>query len=162
MRFFVLFCERWPPSERVLASIIPGSRSAPTLTINSFSSHNPTGNGVAPTTGVLLQEYQSPIGATAAPAGCTVTVNGSSCLTNTSSTANSMVLHGGSGGGNQAIGNQTMMQAAAVTTKKREAFLSSQGQPVKLENKSTRTSCLCRNSNGTASVSRWTFPTLGT
>ncbi|XP_067217211.1 platelet binding protein GspB isoform X4 [Linepithema humile] len=130
-------------------SLVAGS--APTLTINSFSSHNPTGNGVAPTTGVLLQEYQSPIGATAAPAGCTVTVNGSSCLTNTSSTANSMVLHGGSGGGNQATGNQTV-QAATVTTKKREAFLSSQGQPVKLENKSTRTSCLCRNSNGKTKV----------
>jgi len=126
--------------------------SAPTLTINSFSSPNPA-NGVAPTTGVLLQEYHSPTGATAAATGCTVTVNGSSCLTNTSSTTSSVVVHGssgsgGGGGGGGGGGSQTTVQATA-TTKKREAFLSSQGQPVKLENKSNRTPCLCRNSNGT-------------
>lgn len=133
-------------------SLVTGS--APTLTINSFSSPNST-NGIAPTTGVLLQEYQPPIGAAAT--GCTVSVNGSSCLTNTSSTTSSMMVHGGiSGGGNQAIGNQIAVQTTA--TKKREAFLSSQGQPVKLENKSTRTSCLCRNSNGTTSVPPRTFP----
>ncbi|XP_039314883.1 uncharacterized protein LOC105204830 isoform X6 [Solenopsis invicta] len=121
---------------------------APTLTINNFSSPN-SSHGIAPTTGVLLQEYQPPIGATAAATGCTVTVNGSSCLTNTSSTASGMMVHGGiGGGGNQAIGNQIAVHA----TKKREAFLSSQGQPVKLENKSTRTSCLCRNSNGKTKV----------
>ncbi|XP_014473147.1 PREDICTED: uncharacterized protein LOC106743634 isoform X2 [Dinoponera quadriceps] len=112
-------------------SLVTGS--APTLTINSFSSPNST-NGVAPTTGVLLQEYQSPTGTT----GCTVTVNGPSGLTS-STTSSSMVMHGGGQVGGQAV------QAA---TKKREAFLPSQGQPVKLENKSTRTSCLCRNSNG--------------
>ncbi|XP_011866393.1 PREDICTED: uncharacterized protein LOC105561220 isoform X3 [Vollenhovia emeryi] len=125
-------------------SLVTGS--APTLTINSFSSPNST-NGIAPTTGVLLQEYQPPIGATAAATGCTVTMNGSSCLTNTSSSTSSMMMHGGiGGGGNQATGNQIAVQTTA--TKKREAFLSSQGQPVKLENKSSRTSCLCRNSNG--------------
>ncbi|XP_036150363.1 uncharacterized protein LOC105840034 isoform X3 [Monomorium pharaonis] len=125
-------------------SLVTGS--APTLTINNFSSQPTSTNGIAPTTGVLLQEYQPPIGATAAT-GCTVTVNGSSCLTNTSSTTSSMMMHGG---GIQATGNQIAVQATA--TKKREAFLSSQGQPVKLENKSTRTSCLCRNSNGKTKV----------
>ncbi|XP_071556441.1 uncharacterized protein Wge isoform X2 [Temnothorax nylanderi] len=131
-------------------SLVTGS--TPTLTLNSFSSPNSTINGIAPTTGVLLQEYQPPIGATAAATGCTVTMNGSSCLTNTSSTSSSMMMHGGigGGGGNQTIGNQIAVQATA--TKKREAFLSSQGQPVKLENKSTRASCLCRNSNGKTKV----------
>jgi len=116
--------------------------SAPTLTINSFSSPN-SANGIAPTTGVLLQEYHSPTGAT-------VTVNGSSCLTNTSSSTSSVVVHGSGsgGGGGGGSSSQTTVQATA-TTKKREAFLSSQGQPVKLENKSNRTPCLCRNSNGT-------------
>lgn len=123
-------------------SLVTGG--APTLTINSFSSPN-SANGVASTTGVLLQEYQPPIGAT----GCNVTVNSgnSSCLTNTSSTTSGMLVHGAATGVGQAV------QAAAVQaiTKKREAFLPSQGQPVKLENKSTRTSasCHCRNSNGT-------------
>lgn len=121
-------------------SLVTGN--TPTLTINNFSS--PNSNGVAPTTNVLLQEYQSPIGVTASATGCAVTVNGSSCLTNTSSATGNMVVHGG--GGNQPTANQTAVQA---TTKKREAFLPSQGQPVKLENKSSRTSCLCRNSNGT-------------
>ncbi|KAL0131790.1 hypothetical protein PUN28_002974 [Cardiocondyla obscurior] len=124
-------------------SLVTGA--APTLTINSFSSPNST-SGIAPTTGVLLQEYQPPIGATAAATGCTVTVNGSSCLTNTSSTSSSMMVHGG-------IGGQTGGQIVQTTgVKKREAFLSSQGQPVKLENKSTRTSCLCRNGNGKTKV----------
>ncbi|XP_020288061.1 uncharacterized protein LOC109856804, partial [Pseudomyrmex gracilis] len=126
-------------------SLVTGS--TPTLTINNFSS--PNSNGVVPTTGVLLQEYQSPIGVTASATGCAVTMNGSSCLTNTSSATGNVVVHGG--GGNQATANQTTVQPTA-TTKKREAFLPSQGQPVKLENKSTRTSCLCRNSNGKTKV----------
>lgn len=124
-------------------SLVTGG--APTLTINSFSSPN-SANGVASTTGVLLQEYQPPIGATAAT-GCNVTVNsGSSCLTtNTSSTSSGMLVHGG--GAVQATTGA--VAGSAMATKRREAFLPSQGQPVKLENKSNRTSCLCRNSNGT-------------
>lgn len=111
-------------------SLVTGN--APTLTINSFSSPNSTGS-VVPTTGVLLQEYQSPTGSTT---GCSVTVNGSSCPT--SSTSSTMVVQGGQAGN----------QVVQATGKKREAFLPSQGQPVKLENKSTRQPCVCRNSNG--------------
>lgn len=127
-------------------SLVTGG--APTLTINSFSSPN-SANGVASTTGVLLQEYQPPIGATAT--GCNVAVNSgsSSCLTNVSSAASGMLMHGAAG-----VGAGGAVQAA-VQAKKREAFLPSQGQPVKLENKSTRTSgsCHCRNSNGTSVLS---------
>lgn len=112
-------------------SLVTGN--APTLTINSFSP-NSTGN-VVPTTGVLLQEYQSPTGSTGT--GCSVAVNGSSCPT--SSTSSTMVVQGGN-------------QVVQTTAKKREAFLSSQGQPVKLENKPTRQPCVCRNSNGKLSL----------
>lgn len=122
-------------------SLVTGN--APTLTINSFSSPNSAGN-VVPTTGVLLQEYQSPTGSTT---GCSVTVNGTtSCPT--SSTTSTMVMQGGQAGTNQVV---------QATGKKREAFLPSQGQPVKLENKSSRQPCVCRSSNGTYTSDRLSF-----
>lgn len=108
-------------------SLVTGS--APTLTINSFSSPN--------STGVLLQDYQSP---TASNSICSPSLNSPTCANssnNNYSSINTLVVQG----------TQTSNNVVQATTKKREAFLPTQGQPVKLENKN-RQPCVCRNSNG--------------
>ncbi|XP_023289238.1 uncharacterized protein LOC111674148, partial [Orussus abietinus] len=101
-------------------SLVTGS--GPALTINGFSPSS--GGGSTQNSGVLLQEYQSPT------SGCTANV--SSCSTTSTSCTGTMVVQGGT---------------SQANSKKREAFLPSQGQPVKLENKA-RQPCACRNGNG--------------
>lgn len=111
-------------------SLVTGS--APTLTINSFSSPNSTGN-VVPTTGVLLQEYQSPISSNTS---CPTSLSSSSGPTGVTTSTSAMLIQG------------TTYQGI---TKRREAFLPSQGQPIKLENKS-RQPCVCRSTNGKTKI----------
>ncbi|XP_046425397.1 uncharacterized protein LOC124182332 isoform X1 [Neodiprion fabricii] len=112
-------------------SLVTGS--APALTINSFSSPN---SAASPTTGVLLQDYQSPISS-----------NTISCPTSLG-TSTSGPVNGATTSGNAMLIQGTTYQGIA---KRREAFLPSQGQPIKLENKS-RQPCVCRNTNGKTKV----------
>ncbi|XP_046744501.1 uncharacterized protein LOC124410294 isoform X2 [Diprion similis] len=112
-------------------SLVTGN--APTLTINSFSSPN---SAPSPTTGVLLQDYQSPISS-----------NTISCPTSLSSSTS------GAGNGATTSGSAMLIQGTTYQgiAKRREAFLPSQGQPIKLENKS-RQPCVCRNTNGKTKI----------
>ncbi|XP_015116479.1 uncharacterized protein LOC107040773 isoform X2 [Diachasma alloeum] len=92
----------------------------PTLTINSFSSPNTQASVISPSTGVLLHDYQSP-GAGVSPVVSTVLVQGAQ-------TANTFVQS---------------------TTKKRESIVTAQAQTIKVENKTSRQSCVCKSSNAT-------------
>lgn len=114
----------------------------PTLTINSFSTPN-TQPSVVPNSGsVLLQEYQSTIPSPIA--ACPSSTSGSSSIPTAGAAAcsvSTVVVQGAQAG-------STFVQSM---TKKRESFVTAQAQTsIKVENKTTRQSCVCKSTNVTS------------
>ncbi|XP_011310744.1 uncharacterized protein wge isoform X2 [Fopius arisanus] len=112
----------------------------PTLTINSFSSPNTPASVISPSTGVILHDYQSP-GAGVSPVGnCQSSLlNGASLPSATACTVSTVLVQGG----------QTANTFVQSTTKKRESIVTAQAQTIKVENKTSRQSCVCKSSNAT-------------
>lgn len=112
----------------------------PTLTINSFTTPNTQASVISPATGVILHDYQSP-GAGVSPIGnCQSLLNIPSLPTGATACTVSTVL---------VQGAQTANTFVQSTTKKRESIVTGQSQTIKVENKTSRQSCVCKSSNAT-------------
>ncbi|XP_034941429.1 uncharacterized protein wge isoform X2 [Chelonus insularis] len=112
----------------------------PTLTINSFSSPN-TPASVVPSNGLLVQEYQSAVPSPIAV--CPSSTSGSSSIPTGAAacTVSTVIVQGAQTG-------STFVQS---TTKKRESFVTTQAQTsIKVENKTTRQSCVCKSTNASS------------
>ncbi|XP_063989724.1 uncharacterized protein LOC135168983 isoform X3 [Diachasmimorpha longicaudata] len=113
----------------------------PTLTINSFSSPNTQASVISPSTGVLLHDYQSSGAGVSPVSNCQSSLlNGASLPTGATACTVSTVL---------VQGAQTANTFVQSTTKKRESIVTAQAQTIKVENKTSRQSCVCKSSNAT-------------
>ncbi|XP_008559177.1 uncharacterized protein LOC103579528 isoform X3 [Microplitis demolitor] len=113
----------------------------PTLTINSFSSPNTQASVVPTNGGLLVQEYQ-PGEPNNQIAVCPSSTSGSSSIPTATAacTVSTVIVQGAQTG-------STFVQS---TMKKRESFVTAQAAAqtsIKLENKTTRQSCICKSTN---------------